>query len=154
MAQSLKACPRCGAAQPLQAEVCPQCGHQFRTQFQALPGTQLVGNPQTPGYQPLPYAAQPYPQPLKERSTAMLLEILLGFFGLPGFGWIYAGRTTTGLILLLGLVAWDTLIMCPVTVLTAGFGICCVLPINWTVMILSAISLNSHTKQHPELFRP
>jgi hypothetical protein len=82
----------------------------------------------------------------------MILEILLGFFGFLGVGWMYSGSTGTGLALLFGFLAWLIIICCPVAVLTGGIGLCCVLPINIVVPILSGISLNSYTKQHPELF--
>src|SRR4030042_2895480 len=42
------------------------------------------------------------------KGTALVLEVLPAIFGLFGIGWIYAGRTTTGVILLVSgvLLVW------------------------------------------------
>ncbi|NJN67731.1 MAG: hypothetical protein HC884_13985 [Chloroflexaceae bacterium] len=62
--------------------------------------------------------------PPKDTGLAMILEILPGIFGFLGIGHIYAGYTTTGILLLIGW--WVILfILTVITVLTAGLGIFC-----------------------------
>jgi hypothetical protein len=103
---------------------------------------------------PQPGYPQYAPRPPKDRSIAMILEILPGLFGLLGIGWIYSGNTTTGLIWLFGVLAMNLFIWVPVILLTAGFGCICSWPVNLVLLIVSTITLNSYTKQHPELFGP
>ena len=92
-----------------------------------------------------------YRHPTKERSTAMLLEILPGLFGIYGIGWIYGNNTTTGLILLIGGLVWLAIAVV-IDIITVGFGVCFTLPINIIVIVVSAIMLNKYTQEHPELF--
>jgi len=42
------------------------------------------------------------PSPPKDPNTAMIIEIVAGYFGLLGIGHLYAGRTTAGLVRLFG----------------------------------------------------
>jgi hypothetical protein len=107
-----------------------------------------------------PYAAQPNqppyaypPRPLKDRSIALILEILPGLFGFLGLGWIYGGNTNTGLVWLVSVLVWDFIAFF-IVVLTAGFGCFCTVPVNLTLIAISVSSLNTYTKQHPELFGP
>ena len=102
-------------------------------------------------YQPPPSSYAP--RPAKDRSIALILEILPGLFGFLGFGWIYSGNTNTGIAWLIGVLVWDA-IAALVAVLTAGFGCFCTVPIHLALIALSASSLNTYTKQHPELFGP
>jgi hypothetical protein len=90
-------------------------------------------------------------RPLKDRSIALILEILPGLFGLFGFGWIYSGNTNTGILWLVGVLVWDFFAFFLVS-LTAGFGCLLTLPVNIILVVVSATSLNTYTKQHPELF--
>jgi len=87
----------------------------------------------------------------KDRSIALILEILPGLFGLLGFGWIYSGNTNTGIMWLIGVLVWDVFAII-IDVITGGFGCFCTLPVNIILVAVSASSLNTYTKQHPELF--
>lgn len=62
----MKICPVCQTHNPLEATFCPQCGHQFRTQFpQGGPApTQMVQKPYAQPGMPQPYPSQPYGQPV------------------------------------------------------------------------------------------
>ena len=108
-------------------------------------------NPQAnvPPINPQSYA--PPPRAPKDRSVALILEILPGLFGLLGFGWLYSGNTNTGIVWLGGMLVWD-LIAIVVGIVTAGFGCLCTLPISVSLLVVSAFMLNTYTKQHPELF--
>ncbi len=98
--------------------------------------------------QPLPVYIQ---HPPKSRSTALILELLPGLFGIYGIGWIYANKTGTGLALLIGGLVWDVIAII-IDVATGGFGCFCSLPVNIAAVAISSSSIHSYTKQHPELF--
>jgi len=111
-----------------------------------------------PSISPVPqptYPQPPYTQyalrPPKDRGIALILEILPGLFGLLGFGWIYSGNTNAGILWLIGVLFWDFIAFFLV-VLTAGFGCFCTVPMNLILIAVSASSLNTYIKQHPELF--
>lgn len=90
-------------------------------------------------------------RPPKDKSIALILELLPGFFGFLGFGWIYSGNTNTGVLLLAGMIVWS-IIAVGLVVLTGGLACFCTLPINLAVVGGSAYFLNQYTKEHPELF--
>ncbi len=112
------------------------------------------GWPQQPPQQVV-YVQQPSPpaQPPKQRSTAMLLEIGLGLIGLLGFGWIYAGKTGTGIAILLINLGVNVFFVV-LGALTFGLSIIIALPVQITAIIISAVTLNSHTKKRTDLFGP
>jgi len=97
--------------------------------------------------QPSPY----FQRPPKSRSTALLLEILLGLFAIYGIGWIYSNKVGAGLGLLIGGLFWD-LIAIVVGVLTGSIALICTIPVNIAIVVVSSIMLNNYTKQHPEIF--
>lgn len=100
------------------------------------------------------YPQQPYPyppRPMKDRSIALILEIVLGLMGILGIGWIYSGQTTTGILWLVGALVWN-FIGIGIIALTAGAGCCFTLPVSIGMIVISVVSLNSHTKRRPEMF--
>jgi FHA domain-containing protein len=115
--------------------------------------------PAAPPPPPMPQAIAPMPPAYsqmgyvstKDKSTTIILEILPGLFGFLGIGWIYAGQTTTGILILLGhLVA-----MC-VLGLVAGLtivGLLCFIPYYIGAIAVSSFMLNDYTKKNPQLFR-
>ena len=102
-----------------------------------------------------------YPQEMPSKSppnkgTALVLELLPALFGIFGIGWIYSGRMSTGItLLILGVVIiWGgyAAIILGATVLSAitfglgAFAYCfaCAIPlIQVGAAAASAISLNS-----------
>ncbi len=109
--------------------------------------------PPTPaaGSAPYPSPAPAYSYPTKSKSTGMLLEIGIGLFALMGFGWIYAGQTSTGVVLvivniLLNLGYWF------VATLTAGFSLLCTVPLQIAAVVISASKLNSYMSKNPDKF--
>ncbi len=104
---------------------------------------------------PAPSAATPaspiYPRPAKDRALTMLLEIFPALFGIYGIGWIYAGQTGIGLAWLIGGLIYTAFALLVVTI-TAGLACFCFVPVGIALIATSAFTLNSHIKQHPEVF--
>ena len=98
----------------------------------------------TPAHQP-PLASG---QPTKDRIVAFILEFLL-----LGLGWIYAGNTGTGIIILaswliVGLGAGIT-----VNIITGGFGCLCTVPLSIAAYALSLTQLSKYMNARPHVFR-
>jgi hypothetical protein len=98
-------------------------------------------------YQPPAYA----PRPPKDKSIALILELLPGLFGFLGFGWIYSGDTQTGIMWLVGYLIWAVAAVI-IDIVTGGFGCICTLPINIAIIAVSVSNLNKYIKSHPEIF--
>lgn len=59
-------------------------------------------------------------QSSRDPNVAMVLEVVGGFFGFLGIGWIYAGRPAFGVALLIGYWLLDWLLGITLSVLTLG----------------------------------
>jgi TM2 domain-containing membrane protein YozV len=59
---------------------------------------------------------------IKDRDPfmALMLEVVGGFFGFLGIGWIYAGRPAMGIVLLVGYWILDWVIGLTLSVVTLG----------------------------------
>jgi len=73
----------------------------------------------------------------RDPFVALLLEVVGGFFGFLGIGWIYAGRPALGVLLLVSYWVLDWIIGLALTVTTLGAW-CCVWPAQ--NLIFGAIS--------------
>ena len=120
--------------------------------------------PQPPAYaQPTPppapiYAPSPVSQPQSyyqsavaaprqaDSSTPVIVEILCGIFGFYGIGWLIAGYTVPGILLLVGGLVWAVLFW-TIAALTAFIGLICLVPIDIAIFVTSALILNSRLKQ-------
>lgn len=102
------------------------------------------------------YAPQLYPPPYApgvnvtvvnnahKSNTPVLVEVLLSLFlGIYGFGWLMAGETTTGIVLLICsfVIFWPIVFLS--VVFTLGLGLFCVIPLEIGAVILNAVLLNS-----------
>jgi len=149
-------CPNCGAENPDTVKFCGNCGSNIADPASTL-GVQEQQSlvQQTPQSQaPVEYAPPPtyIPQkPTKDKSLALILEILPGLFGFLGFGWIYSGNTSTGIMWLIGFLVWDVISII-IAVFSASLGLICTLPISIALIALSASRLNSYTKNNPQIF--
>ena len=131
-------CPHCNQAHPMGTRYCPLTGKQL---FSALPreggqppqslssSTSSAYLPQQPQYSSSiqqPYYPPPYPyyssRPSKDRTIAIILEILPGLFGFLGFGWIYGGNAGTGIAWLVGFLFWDLMAII-IDVISGGLGL-------------------------------
>ena len=143
-------CESCRGILPDNALVCPNCGA-------ATSASQP--RPQLPSYTPPQQAfmpPQPYPPPYppgvnvtvvnnaNKNTTPVLVEVLLSLFlGIYGVGWLMAGETTTGIVLLICsfVIYWPFVIL--LIVFTLGLGLFCVVPLGIGAVILNAVLLNS-----------
>ena len=125
------------------------------TRVMREPPPMAAPTPSPQAHQPAPaYAAPPgYPRPPKDRSIAIILELLPGFFALLGIGWIYAGQITTGVIILVTDIVFNC-IFAAIGAATAGITFCFTLPLQLAAIGLSTYLLYQHTKKRPDLFGP
>ena len=90
---------------------------------------------------------------MKDRSIALILEILPGLFGFLGFGWIYADNTQTGILILIG-----NFIMIGINVVAVFLsgGICCfvAVPLEIAAIALSAYKLGQYMDTRTDIFPP
>lgn len=104
------------------------------------------------GYQP-PFVMADYDapfvpaaRPAKEPSTGLLLE-LLGLVGFAGIGWLWAGRTARGLLLMFGFWMF-LLIEFLLLFLIVGFFL---IPFNFVIPVVSALLIQKHLKDRQAL---
>jgi len=95
-----------------------------------------------PPYQQPPYGQPPYGQPQKDPSVGLLLE-LLGFLGFLGIGWLWAGETAIGIVLLVG---WFVFLGVEFLLFFIAIGFC-LTPLNLIVPIASGIILMNRLKK-------
>jgi hypothetical protein len=79
---------------------------------------------------------------------AIIAEVLLNVFvGVYGVGWLMAGETTTGIILLICsiLLYWPVMVMG--AIFTLGVGLLCLIPLAIVALILNPILLNNTIKR-------
>jgi TM2 domain-containing membrane protein YozV len=88
---------------------------------------------------------------MRERDpmVALLLELVCGFFGFLGIGWIYAGQPVTGIILLVSYWLLDWIVGLTLAIATLGAW-CCVWPAqNLLFGALSGYLAYRWVEQHP-----
>jgi hypothetical protein len=75
-------------------------------------------------------------------DRALVVEFLLSLLGIFGIGWLLAGETTVGFLLLAAsiLVYWPMMILG--TLVTLGFGLMCLGPLAVSCVICNALLLN------------
>ena len=109
-----------------------------------MPPQQNYGYPQQhpPMYSPQGVNVTVVNNASTKNNTPVLIEILLSLFGIYGVGWLMAGETTTGVILLICsfVVYWPLLVL--IAVFTLGFGLACDFPLAIAAIIVNAILLN------------
>ncbi|TMD60838.1 MAG: zinc-ribbon domain-containing protein [Chloroflexi bacterium] len=72
-------------------------------------------------------------------NTPVIVEVILSIFGIYGVGWLIAGETTTGIILL----ACSILVYWPIMVFMAIFTIgICDFPVAIAAIVINAVLLN------------
>ncbi len=169
-------CGCCGTGLPDSAAICPTCGTinsaawpggQQPTNYGQYQPRGYDGPPlqqQAPygqGYGPQPHAVPPYqyaPGPVNvfvnnppvgnTDNGPLIVEVLLSLFlGIYGVGWLMAGESTVGVILLICsfVVYLPTLILG--TIFTLGIGLFCLVPLAIGAVVLNAVLLNNALKR-------
>lgn len=104
---------------------------------------------------PQPSGAMPSPMSgtrlFKDRSTALILEILPGLFGFLGLGWMYSGNMVVGVSLLVGGIIWWC-ISITAAAFTSSLSCFFTVPVSLAVVAISSFVLSDYTKRHTELF--
>lgn len=107
------------------------------------PPSQQQGSYQQPFYADVQEQAYlPAPRPAKEPSTGLLLE-LLGLVGFAGIGWLWAGRTGIGLLMLFGFWIFLGIEILLLFVLV-GF---CMVPFNFVIPVASALLIQKYLRE-------
>ncbi len=128
-------CPNCSTSNPDEAQTCISCGAPL-VGTADMPAGETTSQAENEIPEPSPYAepdkmqtppaeespndltavpsAPPYrlPEPpasgiKKDRSLAIILEVVPGLVGFLGIGWIYSGYTNIGVAWLLGFLVWN-----------------------------------------------
>jgi len=161
-------CPNCGAVTPASLPrpdqpryTPPQQGYMAQQPGYPPPQQGYMPPPQ-PGYMPpsqnYGYPQQQQPPPMyppqgvnvtvvnnasTKNNTPLIIEVILSLFGIFGIGWLTAGETTTGVILLICsfVVYWPLLIL--IAVFTLGLGLACDFPLGIAAIVINAILLNN-----------
>ncbi len=78
-----------------------------------------------------------------KNTAALVVEIIASLFGIYGIGWLMAGETNIGILLLIGsfVLYWPIFIMG--TIFTLGLGLLCLGPLGIAAIIVNAIMLNN-----------
>jgi TM2 domain-containing membrane protein YozV len=123
-------CPNCEATISEGSGFCNNCGYDLRPRAAAPQSQQQVV----------------YVKAAKDPSTALLIEMVGAFFGLMGLGWLYAGYTNRGVILLL---VWlgVVIVAAIVTALTAGIFACLWLPVQIAAAVVSGLMVKQAVEQ-------
>lgn len=137
---------------PPQQGYAPQSGYT-QQQYQAPQSGygQFYQAPQPVMYPPVSVNINMQPAVPVASSTntaAIVVEVLLNLFlGIYGVGWLMAGETTTGIILLICSIVLYWPIMVLGIIFTLGFGLICLGPLAIGGVILNAVLLNNLIKR-------
>ncbi len=168
-------CPSCGTATSIARSGTGTSAEYGQPPFSYPPsgygqgyGPQTFSSPSQPAYARQQYS-QPYnvPPPMQPSISvnvniaapvmapastgnpgAIIVEVLLNvFLGIYGVGWLMAGETTTGIILLICsiLLYWPIMILG--AIFTVGLGLICLVPLAIAALITNPILLNNTIKR-------
>jgi hypothetical protein len=93
------------------------------------------------------YPPSPYPPEVQGASTtALILEIIFGIFGLLGVGHVYSGRFALGILLMIGW--WIFIgIAAFISTLTLGIAGCLIGPMYLAIPIISGIQARTYVQR-------
>jgi ABC-type multidrug transport system fused ATPase/permease subunit len=78
-------------------------------------------------------------------TIAMMLEIIFGFFGILGMGWLYAGNVPIAAVLFVGFLIVAFVEMAIATA-TLGIAACLIVPFNLAVAVISGLRARDHVR--------
>ncbi|MBV9689176.1 MAG: zinc ribbon domain-containing protein [Ktedonobacteraceae bacterium] len=89
-----------------------------------------------------------------QNDSALLKEIILSLLGIFGIGWLIAGETTVGIVLLLAsfLIYWPMMLLG--TFFTLGLGLICLGPLAISAIIVNAVLLNTTLNRRARRIHP
>lgn len=82
-----------------------------------------------------------------KNDNALIVEIILSLFGIFGVGWLMAGETTVGIVMLICSIVIYWPLMLAGTIFTLGIGLICLGPIAIAAIIVNALVFNSILKR-------
>ena len=86
------------------------------------------------------------PSPSDSSDTiAMMLEIIFGFFGILGMGWLYAGNIPVAVAAFIGFLI-VAFIEIAISTATLGIAACCILPFNLAVAVISGLRARDYVR--------
>ncbi len=98
-------------------------------------------------YQLPPTPAAPQPAPSDSTDViALVIEIIFGFFGLLGMGWLYAGNFINAIVIFIGywiLIGIEVFL----TTITAGICGCLVIPLDIVLVVVSGIKVRDYVRK-------
>jgi hypothetical protein len=146
--QPLYAPPPVNPSQPLYAPS-PRVGYVPPPPPPGAPAGYL---PPPPGYGAYPHPGVPMVVAGRpehpSRTAAIITEVILDLFGIYGVGWLIAGETTVGILLLVGSFIWWPIALI-LTLVTGGIGLICFFPLWVAFLLLSVILLSQRTAARP-----
>lgn len=78
-------------------------------------------------------------------TIAMLLEIIFGFFGILGMGWLYAGNFPIAILVFIGFLI-VVFIEFFVMTITVGIAACIIIPVNLAVAVISGLRARDYVR--------
>lgn len=78
-------------------------------------------------------------------TIAMILEIVFGFFGILGMGWLYAGNIPVAIGAFVGFLI-VALIEIFIATITLGFAACFIVPFNLVIAIISGLRARDYMR--------
>ena len=78
-------------------------------------------------------------------TIAMMLEIIFGFFGILGMGWLYAWNVPIAAVLFVGFLI-VAFIEVAVATATLGIALCLIVPFNLAVAVISGLRARDHVR--------
>jgi hypothetical protein len=78
-------------------------------------------------------------------AIAMMLEIIFGFFGIMGMGWLYAGNILVAVIVFVGFLI-VAFIEIAIAAATLGIAACLIVPFNLAVAVISGLRARDYVR--------
>ena len=135
-------CRTCGSLNPTGSAFCQYCGA-------SLPQVPAPRDPFRVAPRPVPPPDPGALTPVKDPSTGLLIEMIPGFFGFLGIGYLWAGDIALGLVLLIGYWCFWAIVGV-LTVLTLGLLLCFFpffLLLYFAAPVISALLLQKRLRQ-------
>ena len=78
-------------------------------------------------------------------TIAMVIEIIFGFFGILGMGWLYAGNIPVAVAVFIGFLV-VAFIEIAIATATLGIAACIIVPLNLAVAVISGLKARDYVR--------